>query len=434
MKYGKLFLLGLLILTVILTLACPPKPAPIVPAVERPWPKEFRLGLVSFLSGAAAVFGVPGAQAAEICIEKINAEGGIAGRVKIVPILIDETGGPEKCVIEFRRLVLDEKVHAVIGYISSADCLAIQPVAEELKTLTIFYDCGTYRLFEEPFWKWKYSFRTKSHQVIDNVGGVFYLLDLMGPRIKTIAGINQDYAWGRDSWEIFKQAMLALRPDVKVVAELWPKLFAGEYSAEITKLLAIKPDVIHSSFWNGDLEAFIKQAAPRGLFEVSTVFLTPGEHAIQDLGKDYPEGIVVGARGNHYYMYPDPATSPLHKWFVDTFKARFGRYPIYPSYHMAQAVFGLKAAYEKAIELVGGWPTTEEVIKAFEGLAWEAPSGTVVMRRDHNAIESALFGVIKRIPEWPYAMLDKIKVYPPEMVNPPEGMKTFDWIATWRPR
>ena len=59
-----------------------------------------------------------------------------------------------------------------------------------------------------------------------------------------------------------------------------PKLFAGQYGAEISALLASGADVVHSSFWGGDLEAFVLQAAPRGVFKKSKVVLTAGETAI----------------------------------------------------------------------------------------------------------------------------------------------------------
>ena len=51
-----------------------------------------------------------------------------------------------------------QNVDIVIGYISSGDCLAIAPVAEELKKLTILFDCGTPRIFEDA--SYKYVFRT----------------------------------------------------------------------------------------------------------------------------------------------------------------------------------------------------------------------------------------------------------------------------------
>ena len=40
---------------------------------------------------------------------------------------------------------------------------------------------------------------------------------------------------------------------------LFPKLFAGEYGAEISTLLTSKSQVLHTSFYDGDLEAFLYQ-------------------------------------------------------------------------------------------------------------------------------------------------------------------------------
>jgi branched-chain amino acid transport system substrate-binding protein len=371
---------------------------------------------------------VPSKNAAEWLIEKYNREGGIGG-VKIRPVYADEAGGAEKQVAEFRRLVLDEKVDLVIGYISSADCLAVAPVAEELRKLTVLFDCGTNRIFEDS--KYKYVFRTKAHQVLDSVAAAKYVLSVK-PNVKTIAGINQDYAWGRDSWESFRRAMLKLKPDVQVVAELWPKLLAGEYSAEISRLLVAKPDVIHSSFWNGDIIGLVKQGAPRGLFSQSLVVLTAGEHMLQDVGKDMPEGVVIGARGDHWFLHN--ANDPLHKEFVDGYRARYGRYPIYPSYHMYQAVAGVKAAYEKAMKDAGGaWPSLDQAIKAFEGIEYRVPPGrTMTIRGDHNGIEPAIMGLTKHDPKYPFAILDRMMVFPAAEVNPPLGVKSNDWIDSWK--
>ena len=94
-------------------------------------PKAFKLGFVDFFSGGEALFG-----------DKWNKDGGIGG-VPVKLILVDERGGPAKAVTELRRLALDEEVDAVVGYTSSANCLAIGPVAEELQVLTVVHICGT---------------------------------------------------------------------------------------------------------------------------------------------------------------------------------------------------------------------------------------------------------------------------------------------------
>ncbi|MGZ9083761.1 MAG: ABC transporter substrate-binding protein, partial [Rhodoplanes sp.] len=65
----------------------------------------------------------------------------------IETVIVDEAGGTTKQVTEYRNLVQRQNVDAVIGYISSGDCLAIAPLADELKKITIFFDCGTPRVF-----------------------------------------------------------------------------------------------------------------------------------------------------------------------------------------------------------------------------------------------------------------------------------------------
>ena len=390
-------------------------------------PAELKVGFVDFLSGPAVLFGASGKNTAEWMVDKWNKEGGIRG-VKVKLVIVDEAGGPDKQVTEFRRLALDEKVDSVVGVTSSATCLAVAPVAEELKVFTVVHICGTRRLTEErPL---KYVFRTSNHQAADSVMLARYVLSVK-PDVKTIAGANEDYAWGRDSWDDFKAAMLRLKPDVKVVAELWTKIQAGEYSAEISKLLVAKPDVVHSTFWAAGLLTFVKQGGPRGLFKDSLVALSVAEQSLQDLKKEMPDGVIVAPRATPgYFLYPDPEKNPLQKEFVEGIKARYGRYPEYAYHRTYQALAGLKAAYEKAIDQGGGrWPKTEDVIKAFEGLTWQTPYGPITMRADHQAVHGGIVGMTKFNPKYGFPTMDRLVTFRAEEIMPPVGVKSPDWIG-----
>jgi branched-chain amino acid transport system substrate-binding protein len=390
-------------------------------------PKEVKLGFVDFFSGSAAIFGISGKTAAEWLVDKWNKDGGLRG-VPVKMVQVDEAGGPDKQVTEFRRLVLDEKVEAVVGYTSSANCLAIGPVAEELQVLTVIPICGTRRLTEGK--KLHYVFRTSNHQVADSVMAARYVLAIK-PDLKTVAGANEDYAWGRDSWDDFKAALSRLKPDVQFVGEVWTKIQAGEYSAEISKLLALKPDVVHSTFWGGGLVTFVKQASARELFKNSLVILPVLEQSFQDLKEETPEGVIAMPRATGgYFLHPDPQDNPLQKEFVESYKARFGRYPDYPAYRTYQALAGLRAAYEKAIEQAGRWPKTEEVIKAFEGLTWETPLGPVTMRADHQAVHAGIIGLSKLSPQYGFAIMDRVMEMPGEQIMPPVGVESQEWLKT----
>ena len=90
----------------------------------------------------------------------------LAGRLHLL-IALDEGGGATKQVAEYRNLVEKRNVDAIVGYISSGNCQALAPVAEELKQFTIFATCGTPRIFEEA--ARKYVFRTMAHATADNV-------------------------------------------------------------------------------------------------------------------------------------------------------------------------------------------------------------------------------------------------------------------------
>ncbi len=404
-------------------------------------PDSIKIGFSTFLSGpASSPFGIPAAQSAEVIIEHLNRGDGPApydqlgiGGVPIEYIVIDEAGGAERQVAEYRRLVLDEQVDIVIGYISSADALAVAPVAEELETLTIIFDAGTNQIFEEA--DYHYVFRTKGHQIIDSIGMARYALE-MNPDIQTIAGINQDYAWGHDSWNSFKEAMLSLKPDIEVVAELFPSLYAGEYSSEISALLNAKPDFIHTSLWGGDMEAFMLQASARGLHEQSTLGFGSGDTMLPRLSNTVPPGVVIGARGPHGQLAPQ---SMLGDWFEEVYGNRYLLRPVYPSYHMSQALFGIKMAYENALAAKNyeEWPSIDEVIAAFKYLEFDTPSGIISMAigGGHQAVEPVPYGTTGEDihPETGERVLINVIIYEPEMVNPPDGVKSIDWIRAGFP-
>lgn len=391
--------------------------------------KPIKIGVVTFMSGAAAgPFGVPAKNAAEVTADALNAGTVPApyatkgfGGAPIELVYTDEAGSTSKQVSEYRNLV-NQGVDFIVGYTSSGNCLAVSPVAEELKKVTLLFDCGTPRVFEDA--SFKYVFRPVATATMDNVGAARYVAERK-PDLKTYAGINQNYAWGQDAWSDFEGTLHVLKPDAKSVSSQMPKLGAGQYNAEISSLLAAQPDVLHSSFWGGDLEGLVVQAGPRDLFKKSLTVLTAGETATHGKTR-LPDGVIIGARGLYGVFAPDNA---LNRWLRSAYSAKFGDTPSYPSYKMTQSLLALKAAYEKAQQANGGeQPSADQVIAAFEHLSFDSPAGKVTLSlgKGHQAAQGTAFGVIKNVDGKPTVV--DVKQYAVDEVTPPEGVKSADWI------
>jgi branched-chain amino acid transport system substrate-binding protein len=404
----------------------------------RSMPKSpIHVAAISFLTGAAAApFGIPGDNSYKLCADKINSEGGILGR-KIELKSFDEAGGADAQVKLARKLILEDKVDVILGYISSGNCKAVLPLSDELEGLIIAYDCGTHVLMEgnrSPYKVPKYGlgFRSSAHLGIDNIG-LARMIQTYFPGVKKVAGINPDYAWGRDSWHIFETAIKKLNPDVQVVKKLWPKLFTTDYTAHISALIGSGAEIIHSALWGGDAVTFTKQAIGMGLFKKARMAYSRGEPYPQEVGMDYPEGQIICCAGTHYFLYPPKDKWPLNKWFVESYYERYNKYPSYPCYHAYQAIFAYKAAVEKAASLVGHWPSKEEISKAAAGLMIETPSGLLEIGEDHNGKEDVLVGISKKVKGYPFPILDpeKMAIFPAHQVNAPVGIRTEDWIKSW---
>ena len=405
-----------------------------------------KVGVVSFLTGpAAGPFGTSAKQGAEIVIDAINSgtmpapynTKGFAGAT-MNPIFSDESGGGTKQVGLFRDFVQKQNVDAMIGYISSGNCMAIGPVADEVKMLTIFSTCGTERLYEEKLRS--HVFRTQGNAVGDSLAAAKYIADeyfkgKVSTADKMYTGINQNYAWGQDSYKFFKLGMAQYMPSaVGSSKPQFPKLFSGQYGSEISALSLDKAKIVHTSFWNGDFEAFMLQALVRGFFQKKILVSSVGGSGVDSLDKKFPDGVIMGTRGNVGLIVRND-TTPLNKWFIDSYKKRYGAYPLGPSYQYARAVMLYKIGMDKAAKAAGKFPTQDQVIAAMKGVTFESFADTIEMKRGdgHQAVHSIAYGVTKYNKAKGEPGIEKVIKYSASCIYPPAGAISQKWVESGMP-
>ena len=98
--------------------------------------QELLLCYLPALAGPFATLSRTDEIAAQIAIDEINAAGGIDGK-KIRIISFDTAGKPDQAVVGLRKLAEDDKVLAVIGPFSSAECCVVFPAGERAGIVTM---------------------------------------------------------------------------------------------------------------------------------------------------------------------------------------------------------------------------------------------------------------------------------------------------------
>ena len=210
----------------------------------------------------------------------------------------------------------------------------------------------------------------------------------------------------------------------------WPKIFSGQYGAEISALLLSKEPLVHSSLWGGDLKAFIFQGTARGLFRKKKLLFSVADTSVYRLGKKAPAGAILGARSPHG-IFAASVDTPLNNWFRKVYQDRYSVPPVGSAYQAAQGVLAAKFAYDKAAADNGGkFPTTEQAITALEGATFQGVAAPVHMNRSkgHQAATKHVIGVLQWDKEAGEPVMTEVIEFGPDCVMPPPGVKGTDWL------
>lgn len=115
-------LVWLVFLVAVLSSSCDSPEPPQPPVVE-----DARVGFVFATSGSNPAQGLEQKIAAQMAIDEINAVGLVP---KLIPLFEGTEGKSEQAVEAFRKLINEDKVHAIIGPTLSAEAQSADPIAQ----------------------------------------------------------------------------------------------------------------------------------------------------------------------------------------------------------------------------------------------------------------------------------------------------------------
>ncbi len=224
------------------------------------------------------------------------------------------------------------------------------------------------------------------------------------PQIKRVATVAPDYEFGQQFVQDFIAALKAVRPDVVVVRQEWPKLGATDFAPHVTALQAQPVDLIVNGAFGADLINFLKAARDFGLFTGDMQFFTHGlDLAKAGAVKDALPAHTMATLWYPFYLIDTPES----KRFQAEIEKRMGTYATGPA--PVGYVAGRMAV--EAIKKAGTADDVDAIVKALGTVQFEGPTGPVKVRAcDNMAMYNFYVGRVKLDPALP----DGVGVHRPQ--------------------
>ena len=368
--------------------------------------EKIKIGVPLPISGTSAQFCIPMLKGVQMYADEINAKGGVLGR-QIELISRDSKAKPEEAVRVTRELINNEKADFIVGTFTSGEGPAVSEIAKEAKVLFLALGPKTDRL-TAPESLHPYVYRIAANTTTEGRAAASIVAKW---KIKRIATIAPDFAYGRDGAAAFLAALKKLRPDIELVDQQWPKLNEADYSPFITAQMSKKPDAVYSVICCGNFTAFAKQATALGYFKLlNNNFMNVGEggshEALVALGAEYPRGIWGNAADAFYLIQKDSATVKAHADYTARVKVYLKDQN--PPSWVISGYLGMQFLVE-AIKKANSIDALK-VGAALNDMELMTPLGKMTMRgKDHQLTRGLVWGQAVTSKDYPFPILSPVE-------------------------
>jgi len=312
--------------------------------------KEIRIGMANALSGPASGLGTNLKSGADAYFARVNAAGGVHGR-KLVLVSLDDGYEPERAAAATRKLIEQDKVFALFGYVGTPTSSAAVPLASRASVPYLFPFTGA-EFLRNPVNKWVFNVRASYFDETEAM--VERLTKDAGA--KKIALFIQDDAFGEAGKAGVSRALH--KRSMKVAEEARYKRNTVEIDEGFAKIKAAAPDAVVFVGTYKPFAAIVKKAKAEGL---KTKFMTVSFIGTNDFIRE------AGADGEGVYItqvMPSPESTeiPLVKQFQQDMKGGPVNYSSLEGYANAVVLI-------EALKKAGANPSRSGLVGSLEGLS-----------------------------------------------------------------
>jgi len=227
---------------------------PRVPTMERP--SEVNLGVVTCMTGGAAIQGQQMALGAQIAVDYINANGGIKNYdgAKLKLFVGDNQSLPDPGATETERLITQEEVVVIMGTNMHSAPTMVQ--CQKYKTPFLGTCMGAQ--IDKNF-DWVFRDFLSIEGADDLVFGfVEYCTEKFGEGPKSFGVLNNDGDWGLNTRSIMRNTVPGHGYEF-VYDDIFPFGGVTDFSSYLIKIKAAKPDFFEISMCSPDHTYFTQQ-------------------------------------------------------------------------------------------------------------------------------------------------------------------------------
>ena len=338
------------------------------------------VGILHSITGTMAISETGSTQAEKLAIKQINESGGVLGR-QIEYIQEDGASDWPTFAEKSRKLLVKDKVAAVMGCWTSASRKAALPVFEQYNGM-LFYPTFYEGLEQSP--NVVYTGQEATQQIIASIDWV-----VKTKGVKTFYLLGSDYIWPRTSMKIARKHIAKL--GLKVVGEEYYPLGHTQFNSVINKVKLKKPDIIFAAVVGGSNVAFYKQVKAAGIDwrKEKPLMLTISvtEDEVLGIGGEN----LVGAYSSMKYF--QSLTNSNNETFVKAFKEMWGEDSVIGD--VTQAAYLGPWIWKYAVEKAGSFDIDKlkEVLPGIE--VTSAPEGYVKVHENQHLWSKARIGLAR---------------------------------------
>jgi urea transport system substrate-binding protein len=327
-----------------------------------------KLGILHSLTGTLAFSEKTMVDAELMAIDEINSKGGILGR-KIFPIVVDAKSDDAVFAREAQRLIVEEKVYAIVGCWTSSSRKAVRDVVEKYNNL-LMYPITSEGAEESP--NVVIVGASQNQQIVPcalwsyyNLGKKFFL-------------IGSEDIYSRVAQAIIKEALKTV--NAEVVGEEYLLWESVDVSGPIQKILELKPDVIINTIQGDAVEVFFGELRSHGITPEKIPVMSVGS-----VGETEFAALGVSAMAGDYVTasYFQSLEREENYIFVTNYKKRYGSNAAISDW--TESGYVSVYLWADAVK-VAGTPDPILVLKHMHNRVINAPEGIVYT--DNNTLNS----------------------------------------------